>query len=254
MVHFQRRCEPFRPVQAAFGHIRSRTTRPALAGPSAMKSGHGELANRLGDVVPSFAERAPVQVRGRQRAKVETHHRGRRGRRPLLTENRRNQSRPPRAWHGRRCQLPVTTVRTPHATGPTSPVLARPAPRCALVRTFLQQREGRSFSRHFKMTKRGADNDLENEDNGKLVAGAAVGSVTIPIFFSPTRVNVSSSASPPYVPAMARGKPNIRPMRAARTGFAISPRGTLATSFRRSGKCPRQDYVNFMRAPFLPPA
>jgi len=100
--------------------------------------------------------------------------------------------------------------------GQLSPVLARPAPRCALVRTFLQQREGRSFSRHFKMTKRGADNDLENEDNGKLVAEVAVGSVTIPIFFSPTRVNVSSSASPPDVPAMARGKPNIRLTRAAR--------------------------------------
>ena len=131
MVHFQRRCKPFRPVQAAFGHIRSGTTRPALAGRSAMKSGHGELANRLGDVVPSFAERAPVQVRGRQRAKVETHRRGRPGRRPLLTENRRNQSRPPRAWHGRRCQLPVTTVRTPHATGPTFP---RSCPPCASVR------------------------------------------------------------------------------------------------------------------------
>ena len=114
----------------------------------------------------------------------------------------------------------------------------RPAPRCALVRTFLHQREGRSLRRHFKMIKRGADNDLENEDKGKLVAGVAVGSVTIPIFFSPTRVKVSSSASPPDVPAMARGKPNIRPMRAARTGFAISPRRTLATSFRRSDKCP----------------
>ena len=62
------------------------------------------------------------------------------------------------------------------------------------------------MSRHVKMIKRGVDNDVENEDKGKLVAGVAVGSATIPIFFSPTRVKVSSSASPPDGAGNGEGK------------------------------------------------
>ncbi len=54
--------------------------------------------------------------------------------------------------------------------------------------------------RHLKTVHRGVDNGVEKEDLGKKVDEVTVGSVTVPIFFSPTRIKVSK---PTFDPANA---------------------------------------------------
>ena len=104
------------------------------------------------------------------------------------------------------------------------------------------------------MIKRGADNDLENEDKGKLVAGVGVGSVTILFFFSPPRVKVSSSALPPDVPAMARGKPKYKTYASGTDRLCYLTEENVGNFVQAKRQMSEQDYVNFRWAPFLPPA
>ena len=104
------------------------------------------------------------------------------------------------------------------------------------------------------MIRRGADNDLENEDKGKLVAEVAVGSVTIPIFFSPTRVKVSSSASPPDGAGNGEGKTEYKTYASGTDRLRYFTEGDVGNFVQAKRQMSEQDYVNLMRAPFLPPA
>jgi hypothetical protein len=104
------------------------------------------------------------------------------------------------------------------------------------------------------MIKRGVDNDVENEDKGKLVAGVTVGSVTTLIFFSPTRVKVSSSASPPDGAGNSEGKTEYKTYASGTDRLRYFTEEDVGNFVQAKRQMSEQDYVNFMRAPFLPPA
>jgi len=71
------------------------------------------------------------------------------------------------------------------------------APRCGIALLFLKESEGRSLGRHREPLKRGVDKGVENGNPGKKVAEVTVGSVTIPILYSPKPVRGRSLAQNP---------------------------------------------------------
>ena len=100
------------------------------------------------------------------------------------------------------------------------------------------------------MIERGVGNDVENEDKGKLVAEVMVGSVTIPIFFSPPRVKVSSSASPPDGAGNGEGKTEDKTYASGTDRLGYFTEEDLGNFVQAKWQMSEQDYVSFMRAPF----